>query len=85
MASACALVENISLNVSTSGVCIAEYNCNRSERNSSLGTTSAMAISRWIDARGKLTLNLKAGTYLLLCNQPGHYKSGMSTKLVVEK
>jgi uncharacterized cupredoxin-like copper-binding protein len=36
-------------------------------------------------ARGKLTLNLKAGTYLLLCNQPGHYKSGMSTKLVVDK
>src|SRR5689334_5035338 len=36
-------------------------------------------------ARGKLTLNLKAGTYLLLCNQPGHYKSGMSTKLVVER
>ena len=36
-------------------------------------------------ARGKLTLNLKAGTYILLCNQPGHYKSGMSTKLVVEK
>jgi uncharacterized cupredoxin-like copper-binding protein len=36
-------------------------------------------------ARGKLTLNLKPGTYILLCNQPGHYKSGMSTKLVVEK
>jgi uncharacterized cupredoxin-like copper-binding protein len=36
-------------------------------------------------ARGKLTLNLKPGTYLLLCNQPGHYKAGMSTKLVVEK
>ena len=36
-------------------------------------------------AHGKLTLNLKPGTYLLLCNQPGHYKSGMSTKLVVEK
>ena len=36
-------------------------------------------------ARGKLTLTLKPGTYLLLCNQPGHYKSGMSTKLVVEK
>ncbi|HET7536081.1 MAG TPA: plastocyanin/azurin family copper-binding protein [Candidatus Didemnitutus sp.] len=36
-------------------------------------------------ARGKITLNLKAGTYILLCNQPGHYKSGMSTKLVVEK
>jgi uncharacterized cupredoxin-like copper-binding protein len=36
-------------------------------------------------SRGKLTLNLKAGTYLLLCNQPGHYKAGMSTKLVVER
>ena len=36
-------------------------------------------------AHGALTLNLKPGTYLLLCNQPGHYKSGMSTKLVVEK
>ena len=35
--------------------------------------------------QGKLTLNLKPGTYLLFCNQPGHYKSGMSTKLVVEK
>jgi len=36
-------------------------------------------------ARGKLTLNLKPGTYLLFCNQPGHYKAGMSTKLLVEK
>jgi len=36
-------------------------------------------------ARGKLTLNLRPGTYLLLCNEPGHYKAGMSTSLVVEK
>jgi uncharacterized cupredoxin-like copper-binding protein len=36
-------------------------------------------------ARGSVTLSLKPGTYLLVCNQPGHYKSGMSTKLVVEK
>jgi len=36
-------------------------------------------------AHGKLTLNLRPGTYLLLCNQPGHYKAGMSTTLVVEK
>jgi len=36
-------------------------------------------------ARGKLTLTLKPGAYLLLCNQPGHYRSGMSTKVVVEK
>jgi uncharacterized cupredoxin-like copper-binding protein len=36
-------------------------------------------------ARGKLTLNLTPGTYLLLCNQPGHYKAGMSASLVVQK
>ena len=36
-------------------------------------------------ARGKLTLSLRPGAYLLLCNQPGHYKSGMRTELVVEK
>jgi uncharacterized cupredoxin-like copper-binding protein len=36
-------------------------------------------------AHGKLTLNLKPGKYLLFCNQPGHYKAGMSTTLVVEK
>lgn len=36
-------------------------------------------------ARGELTLNLKPGTYLLLCNQPGHYKAGMLTSLVVQK
>jgi uncharacterized cupredoxin-like copper-binding protein len=36
-------------------------------------------------ARGKLTLNLKPGTYLLLCNEPGHYKSGMWIRLGVEK
>lgn len=32
---------------------------------------------------GKLTLNLKAGTYILFCNQPGHYKDGMRATLVV--
>lgn len=32
---------------------------------------------------GKLTLNLKAGTYVLFCNQPGHYRDGMIAKLVV--
>jgi uncharacterized cupredoxin-like copper-binding protein len=32
---------------------------------------------------GKLTLNLKPGTYVLFCNQPGHYKDGMIAKLVV--
>jgi len=32
---------------------------------------------------GKLTLNLKAGTYVLFCNQPGHYHDGMSARLTV--
>ena len=32
---------------------------------------------------GKLTLDLKAGAYLLICNQPGHYKEGMSARVSV--
>ena len=32
---------------------------------------------------GKLTLNLTPGTYLLFCNQVGHYQDGMFTKLTV--
>ena len=32
---------------------------------------------------GKLTLNLKPGTYVLFCNQPGHYQDRMFTILTV--
>jgi len=32
---------------------------------------------------GALTLNLEAGTYVLYCNVPGHYASGMWTILTV--
>lgn len=32
---------------------------------------------------GKLTLNFKPGTYVLFCNQPGHYRDGMVTRLTV--
>lgn len=32
---------------------------------------------------GKLTLNLGPGTYALFCNEAGHYKDGMVSKLVV--
>lgn len=32
---------------------------------------------------GKLTLDLKAGAYLLICNQPGHYKDGMKARVTV--
>jgi len=32
---------------------------------------------------GSLTLQLVPGNYLLICNQPNHYKAGMWTKLTV--
>lgn len=32
---------------------------------------------------GKLTLDLKPGNYLLICNQPGHFKDGMSARVTV--
>ena len=32
---------------------------------------------------GKLTLNLKPGTYVLFCNEPGHYQDRMVTRLTV--
>jgi uncharacterized cupredoxin-like copper-binding protein len=32
---------------------------------------------------GAMTLNLKPGHYLLICNQPGHYKAGMSAPFTV--
>jgi uncharacterized cupredoxin-like copper-binding protein len=34
-------------------------------------------------ATGKLTLNLGPGTYVLFCNEPGHYKDGMIASVVV--
>jgi uncharacterized cupredoxin-like copper-binding protein len=34
---------------------------------------------------GTLTLSMKPGSYLLICNQPGHYKAGMSTPFSVTK
>lgn len=36
------------------------------------------------DAKGSLTLTLKAGTYILYCNLPGHYASGMWTLITVK-
>ena len=36
-------------------------------------------------ASGTITLDLKAGSYMLLCNQPGHYNAGMHTNLSVTK
>ncbi len=34
---------------------------------------------------GTLTVSLKAGNYVLMCNQPGHLMMGMYRKFVVTK
>lgn len=34
-------------------------------------------------ASGALTVDLKPGEYLLICNQPGHVDAGMATRLTV--
>jgi uncharacterized cupredoxin-like copper-binding protein len=34
---------------------------------------------------GVITLSLKPGSYVLICNQPGHYKAGMVANLSVNK
>jgi uncharacterized cupredoxin-like copper-binding protein len=36
-------------------------------------------------ASGKLTLNLKPGYYLLICNEPGHFKAGMKVPFEVHR
>lgn len=35
-------------------------------------------------ATGTISLNMAAGSYLLICNQPGHFKAGMATALTVK-
>ena len=57
----------------------AKHNAVAEKRIKSLGEIADLAPGK----RGKLSLDLKAGTYLLICNQPGHYKDGMSAKVVV--
>ncbi|MGE5170509.1 MAG: plastocyanin/azurin family copper-binding protein [Rudaea sp.] len=36
-------------------------------------------------AKGTMTLDLKPGPYLVICNQPGHYKAGMVAALTVTR
>jgi uncharacterized cupredoxin-like copper-binding protein len=36
-------------------------------------------------ATGAITLSLKPGSYVLICNQPGHHKAGMVANLSVNK
>ncbi|WP_246506565.1 cupredoxin domain-containing protein [Mesorhizobium silamurunense] len=35
-------------------------------------------------ASGTLSVNLKAGKYLLICNMPGHYRAGMWAEFTVD-
>lgn len=51
------------------------------KRIRSLGEISELAPGK----SGKLTLDLKPGTYVLFCNQPGHYQDGMLAKVVVAR
>jgi uncharacterized cupredoxin-like copper-binding protein len=44
-----------------------------------LGEISDLAAGK----SGNLTVNLKPGTYVLFCNQPGHYQDGMFATLTV--
>lgn len=46
-----------------------------------LGEVSDLAAGK----SGSLTLRLTPGDYLLICNQPNHYKAGMWTKLTVTR
>ena len=48
-------------------------------RIADLGEVSDLAPGK----SGSLTLNLKPGSYLLVCNQANHYKAGMWTRLTV--
>lgn len=36
-------------------------------------------------ASGHLTLRMKAGNYVLFCNEPGYYKAGMVTVFTVTR
>jgi uncharacterized cupredoxin-like copper-binding protein len=36
-------------------------------------------------AKGTMTLDLKPGSYVVICNQPGHYRAGMMTALTVTR
>lgn len=49
------------------------------KRISHLGEVSDLSPGK----SGSLTLTLKPGDYLLICNQPNHYKAGMWTRLTV--
>jgi uncharacterized cupredoxin-like copper-binding protein len=47
----------------------------------SLGEVSDLRPGR----SGHLTLRMKPGTYVLFCNEPGHYKAGMVTVFTVTR
>lgn len=53
----------------------------REDRTTRIGEVSDLAPG----GHGSLTLTFTPGTYMLICNQPGHYRAGMHTMLAVER
>jgi uncharacterized cupredoxin-like copper-binding protein len=51
------------------------------KRIKDLGEVSDLSPGR----SGSLTVRLTPGSYLLICNQPNHYKAGMWTRLTVTR
>jgi uncharacterized cupredoxin-like copper-binding protein len=51
------------------------------KRIKDLGEVSDLSPGR----SGSLTVRLSPGSYLLICNQPNHYKAGMWTRLTVTR
>ena len=50
------------------------------EKEGSLGEVAELEPGK----AGELTLDLKPGTYVLMCNIPGHFGGGMWSKLIVQ-
>lgn len=58
--------------------------------NSSVANTTGLELIDEVenilpDARASLVVDLSPGIYLVICNLPAHYESGMVTYLTVEE
>ncbi len=53
----------------------------REDRTTPIGEVSDLAPG----GHGSLKLTLTPGIYMLVCNQPGHYRAGMHTMLTVKR
>jgi uncharacterized cupredoxin-like copper-binding protein len=58
---------------------LAEPGTGKANETTSLGEVGSTPVGK----SGDVTLDLKAGKYALLCNEPGHFAGGMYTTLTV--